>query len=133
MVVVVVGKYDHVDRGQSIELYSGRDPPSGTGELHRRGALTPDGINQDVEAGHLEEERRMSHPCQGEHPWFCARNHEMRDGPNEDPGVGVGTARIPSPFDQRPLQEIQKTMELGRWPWVPEAAFRSMMCWELRR
>jgi hypothetical protein len=33
MIVVIVRKYDHVDWGQSIELYSGGNPTSGTGKL----------------------------------------------------------------------------------------------------
>ena len=132
MIVMVVGKYDHVDRGQSIELYPGRNPTSGAGKLHRRGALAPNGIDQDVETGHLDEEGRMSHPGQGEHSRLGAGNHEMRYCPNEDARIRVGPARIPPPFDQRPFEEIQKTMKLGRGPWISEPALWPMMCGELR-
>jgi hypothetical protein len=132
VIVVVVRKYDHVDRWQSIELYPGRNPTSGAGKLHRRGALAPNGIDQDVETCHLDEEGCMSHPRQGEHSRFGAWNHEMRYCPNEDAWIRVGTARIPPPFDQRPFEEVQKTMELGRGPWISESAFRPMMRRELR-
>ncbi len=74
----------------------------------------------------------MSHPGQGEHSRLGAGNHEMRYCPNEDARIRVGPARIPPPFDQRPFEEIQKTMKLGRGPWISEPALRPMMCGELR-
>jgi hypothetical protein len=74
----------------------------------------------------------MSDPGQGEHPRFGAGNHEMRYGPNKDAGIRIGPARVPPPFDQRPLEEIQKPMQFGRGPWIPESAFRPMMGGKVR-
>ena len=74
----------------------------------------------------------MSHPRQGQHSRFGTGNHEMRYCPNEDAGIRVGSARVPPSFDQRPFEEIQEPMELGRGPWISEPAFRPMMRGEWR-
>jgi hypothetical protein len=127
MIVVVVRQDDRIDGRQSVELDSGGNPTSGAYNLERRGALAPDGIDQDVEPGHLDEEARMSDPRKREDFRICPRNYEVRSHPNEHAGIGVGPARISAPFDHRPLEEIQHTMQPRRRPWIPESSFRPMM------
>jgi hypothetical protein len=127
MVVVIVGQHDRIDGRQSVELDSGGNPASRAYELERRGPLAPDRIDQDVEPGHLNEKARMSDPRKREDLRICARNYEMRSHPNEHAGIGVGSAWISTPFDHRPLEEIQHTMRLRRRPWIPESSFRPMM------
>lgn len=69
----------------------------------------------------------MSDPCKREYLRVGTRNDELRGDPNKHTGIGVRAARVSPSFDQRPLEEIQETMELGGGPWIPESAFWQMM------
>jgi hypothetical protein len=51
---MVVGENHRIDWRQSIELNTGWNPTSRTGEGERRGTLAPDRIEQDVETRHLD-------------------------------------------------------------------------------
>ena len=69
----------------------------------------------------------MSDPRQCEHPGFGAGNHEMRYGPDKHAGIRVRTPRVSPPFDERPFEEIQEPVELGRRPGIPESTFWPMV------
>src|ERR1700726_38676 len=62
VIIVVVGENHGVNRRQAVEVHSWRNPAPGTDELQRRGALAPDGVDENVEPRDLEQERCMSDP-----------------------------------------------------------------------
>src|SRR5258706_461193 len=66
MVVVIVRLQHKVERRQLVEANPRGDPAAWTGESHRRRALAPHRIGQNVEPTQLHEEARVSHPRHGE-------------------------------------------------------------------
>ncbi len=69
----------------------------------------------------------MPYPCKGKHPWFGTWNDELWRDSDKNTRIRVGTTGISPSFNQRPLEEIQKSMVLDRGPRIPESPLRSMM------
>ena len=62
MIVVVVRLEHDIERREIIERDPRWDPPSGTRERHRRGALAPHRIGEDVAAVDLNQQAGVSDP-----------------------------------------------------------------------
>ena len=75
----------------------------------------------------------MSHPREGEHVRVQRGDHELRNGADKHAGIRVGPTWISPSLDQRPLEEIQKTVEFGGGPRIPESTFRPMVCGKFHR
>jgi hypothetical protein len=60
VVVVIVADKDHVDRGQVIECDAGRGASGRTRKRQWAGALRPDRIEEDIQAGDLNKETRVT-------------------------------------------------------------------------
>jgi hypothetical protein len=124
---MVVRQHDDVDWRQTVELNAWRDPPAGTEELDGGGALAPDGINENVETCNLKQEAGVPDPRDRESLGCSAWYYKFRNGPSEDAGVRVGSARIAAPFDERPLEEVHEPMQFRGGPGVSETTFRTMV------
>lgn len=57
---MIVADKDHVDRRQMIECDAGRSASSRTRKRQRAGALRPDRIEEDIQAGDLNKETRVT-------------------------------------------------------------------------
>ena len=126
---MVVKQGDCIDRWQAVEIDCRRNPPSRTDELYWRRPLAPDGVRQNIQARYLDKEGGMSDPGECELLRRSPRHDERRIGESEFARVGIGTARISSSLDQRPLQEIRKSMKFSRRPRISKSTTRSMMVW----
>jgi hypothetical protein len=69
----------------------------------------------------------MPNPGNRERFGVGTRNDELGHCPSERSRVRVRATWISPPFDQRPLEEIQKAMDLSVGPWIPESASWLMM------
>jgi len=132
VIVMVVRESNNVDRRQAIKFHSWRNPTPGSGKLNRRRPLTPDGIQQNIEASDLDEEARVANPSQrkllGRRSW----HNEARISQSELARLWVRTAWIPPSLDQRPLQKVREAVHLSGRPRIPESALGQMVAGRLQ-
>jgi hypothetical protein len=127
MIVMVVRENYDVNRRQAVEVYGWRNPAPGPEELQRRSALAPDGVDENVEPRDLEQKARMSDPRDRELFRRSSWHYKVRSYSRESARVGIRTARISPPLDQRPLEKIHESVHLRGRPWIPESTVRPMM------
>jgi hypothetical protein len=69
----------------------------------------------------------MANPGDRELLGIGPRNYIARIGSGENGGIRVRASGNPPPLDDRPFEEIQKTVHARRGPWVSEPALRAVV------
>ena len=110
---MVVRNEHCIDWRQPVKIHGRGNPPVRPDELYRRSAIAPYRVCENVQSTDLKQESRVADPGDCEQIRICARNDVVRRYLHENPWVRVRATRISPSLDQRPFEEVQKTVHFG--------------------
>ena len=133
VVVVIVREQHGVDRREPGERDRGGHAAARACELNGRRALAPDGIREQVETPHLQQEGRMPDPGEHESIERRAWDREARHGHRERRRIGSARGGTREAVDHLPFEDAAQPLRRVVPPRVAEPAGRGMMRLRHRR